>query len=156
MISRFCCYIDKVFDFGDRVKGFMIHVRSQGSRPQRFGAVPSSCLPCAGGASMPSNPNYVSQAIGWPCGSSQAKRRPNRGCLLSDPPEELRAMLFGSIINWVAIRCLTKQGRGGLSRSMDMSFFPSRSRCCKACSQRKVEVHGREEIEYYHRGWSVI
>jgi len=35
---------------------------------------------------------------------------------------------------------------------MGMSFFPSRSRCCKACSQRKVKVHDREEIEYYHRG----
>jgi len=35
---------------------------------------------------------------------------------------------------------------------MAMSFFPSRSRCCNECSQRKVEVHGREEIEYYHRG----
>ena len=33
-----------------------------------------------------------------------------------------------------------------------MSFFPSRHRCCKGCSQRKVTVHGREEIEYYHRG----
>jgi hypothetical protein len=35
---------------------------------------------------------------------------------------------------------------------MVMSFFPSRSRCCEACSQRKVKVHDREEIEYYHRG----
>jgi len=33
-----------------------------------------------------------------------------------------------------------------------MNFFPSRNRCCEACSQRKVKVHGREEIEYYHRG----
>ena len=33
-----------------------------------------------------------------------------------------------------------------------MSFFPSRHRCCKACSQRKVKVHGREDVEYYHRG----
>ena len=35
---------------------------------------------------------------------------------------------------------------------MEMNFFPSRSRCCEACSKRKVKVHGREEIEYYHRG----
>jgi hypothetical protein len=35
---------------------------------------------------------------------------------------------------------------------MGMSFFPSRHRCCEACSERKVKVHGREEIEYYHRG----
>ena len=35
---------------------------------------------------------------------------------------------------------------------MGMNFFPSRNRCCEACSQRKVKVHGREEIEYYHRG----
>jgi hypothetical protein len=33
-----------------------------------------------------------------------------------------------------------------------MSFFPSRHRCCPACSERKIKVHGREEIEYYHRG----
>jgi hypothetical protein len=35
---------------------------------------------------------------------------------------------------------------------MGMSFFPSRHRCCKACSQRKVKVRGQEVIEYYHRG----
>ena len=35
---------------------------------------------------------------------------------------------------------------------MDMSFFPSRHRCCKACSQRKIKVRGQEVIEYYHRG----
>jgi len=35
---------------------------------------------------------------------------------------------------------------------MDTSFFPSRHRCCEQCSRRKVTVHGREEIEYYHRG----
>jgi len=35
---------------------------------------------------------------------------------------------------------------------MGMSFFPSRNRCCEGCSERKVKVHGREEIEYYHRG----
>jgi len=35
---------------------------------------------------------------------------------------------------------------------MGMNFFPSRHRCCEACSERKVKVHGREEIEYYHRG----
>ena len=35
---------------------------------------------------------------------------------------------------------------------MGMNFFPSRHRCCKECSERKVKVHGREEIEYYHRG----
>jgi hypothetical protein len=35
---------------------------------------------------------------------------------------------------------------------MDMSFFPSRHRCCKACSQRKIKIHGEEVIEYYHRG----
>ncbi len=34
---------------------------------------------------------------------------------------------------------------------MDMSFFPSRHRCCEACSERKVKVHGQEVIEYYHR-----
>jgi hypothetical protein len=33
-----------------------------------------------------------------------------------------------------------------------MSFFPSRHRCCKACSQRKIKIHGEEVIEYYHRG----
>jgi len=33
-----------------------------------------------------------------------------------------------------------------------MSFFPSRHRCCKECSQRKVKVHGEEVVEYYHRG----
>jgi hypothetical protein len=35
---------------------------------------------------------------------------------------------------------------------MDMSFFPSRHRCCQGCSERKVKVHGQEVIEYYHRG----
>jgi hypothetical protein len=35
---------------------------------------------------------------------------------------------------------------------MGMSFFPSRHRCCKACSQRKIKIHGEEVIEYYHRG----
>jgi len=35
---------------------------------------------------------------------------------------------------------------------MGMNFFPSRNRCCDACSERRVKVHGREEIEYYHRG----
>jgi len=35
---------------------------------------------------------------------------------------------------------------------MDMSFFPSRHRCCPGCSERKLKVQGREEIEYYHRG----
>jgi hypothetical protein len=35
---------------------------------------------------------------------------------------------------------------------MDMSFFPSRHRCCEACSERKVKVHGQDVIEYYHRG----
>ncbi|MGD0920124.1 MAG: hypothetical protein ABSB22_27120 [Thermodesulfobacteriota bacterium] len=33
-----------------------------------------------------------------------------------------------------------------------MSFFPSRHRCCKACSQRKIKLHDEEVIEYYHRG----
>jgi len=33
-----------------------------------------------------------------------------------------------------------------------MSFFPSRHRCCKECSQRKIKIHGEEVIEYYHRG----
>ena len=33
-----------------------------------------------------------------------------------------------------------------------MSFFPSRHRCCKACSERKIKIHGQEVIEYYHRG----
>ena len=31
-------------------------------------------------------------------------------------------------------------------------FFPSRHRCCKECSQRKIKIHGQEVIEYYHRG----
>jgi hypothetical protein len=35
---------------------------------------------------------------------------------------------------------------------MGMSFFPSRHRCCQACSQRKIKLHGQEVIEYYHRG----
>jgi hypothetical protein len=35
---------------------------------------------------------------------------------------------------------------------MGMSFFPSRHRCCQACSQRKIKIHGEEVIEYYHRG----
>ncbi len=35
---------------------------------------------------------------------------------------------------------------------MGMSFFPSRHRCCETCSERKLTVHGQEEIEYYHRG----
>lgn len=35
---------------------------------------------------------------------------------------------------------------------MGMNFFPSRNRCCEARSERKIKVHGREEIEYYHRG----
>ena len=33
-----------------------------------------------------------------------------------------------------------------------MSFFPSRHRCCQACSERKIKLHGQEVIEYYHRG----
>jgi hypothetical protein len=35
---------------------------------------------------------------------------------------------------------------------MGMSFFPSRHRCCPACSERKIKVQGEELIEYYHRG----
>jgi hypothetical protein len=35
---------------------------------------------------------------------------------------------------------------------MGMNFFPSRHRCCEGCSERKLKVHGQEEIEYYHRG----
>jgi hypothetical protein len=35
---------------------------------------------------------------------------------------------------------------------MGMSFFPSRHRCCQACSERKIKVQGEEVIEYYHRG----
>ena len=35
---------------------------------------------------------------------------------------------------------------------MVTSFFPSRSRCCSQCCQRKVTVDDQEVIEYYHRG----
>ncbi len=33
-----------------------------------------------------------------------------------------------------------------------MNFFPSRHRCCKHCSQRKIKVNDQEVTEYYHRG----
>lgn len=35
---------------------------------------------------------------------------------------------------------------------MDTNFFPSRHRCCRQCSERKVTVNGKKLIEYYHRG----
>jgi hypothetical protein len=39
-----------------------------------------------------------------------------------------------------------------LWRWMGMNFFPSRSRHCPQCSQRKITVKGEQLIEYYHRG----
>ena len=33
-----------------------------------------------------------------------------------------------------------------------MNFFPSRHRCCKGCSQRRIKVNDQEVTEYYHRG----
>jgi len=35
---------------------------------------------------------------------------------------------------------------------MDMSFFPSRHRCCPQCAQRRLKIQGKEVLEYYHRG----
>lgn len=35
---------------------------------------------------------------------------------------------------------------------MDMSFFPSRHRCCPQCSERRLVIQGKKVTEYYHRG----
>jgi len=87
MISRFCCYIEQVFDFGDRVKG--IHDTRQKPRIPTSAIWSSAFFVFAmrrGSLNCHRIPNYVSQAIGWPLWVLTSQAPTESGCLLSDPP----------------------------------------------------------------------
>jgi hypothetical protein len=96
MMRRFCCYIDKVFDFGDRVRT----LRDQRQRPR----IPTSAIWMSAFAMFAMHRgslNAIESELRVPkrldglVGSDKpsADRIGDVFCLI--PPEELRAMLCG-------------------------------------------------------------
>jgi hypothetical protein len=74
-------------------------------------------------------------------------------CLI--PSEQLRVMLSGINHQLGRNKVLGKEGPLRFAALEEHEFFPSRHRCCKEYSQRKIKIHGQEVIEYYHRGISL-
>jgi len=153
MIGRFCCYIEKVFDFAQQ----MNTLRDARKRPR----IPTASLWVSVFflfVLRRGSLNAMESELRWP-------RRLERLVGTIKPSADRMGDVMGLIepdqLRERLCRINHRLGRnkvfakGGYLRFVALDgheFFSSRHRCCPGCSQRKIKIRGKKVIEYYHRG----
>lgn len=153
MMARFCRYVDKVFQFGQRLS------RLSDTRPR------------------PVIPTRAVFASAWPLFATargslnrleKEVRIPSRlrGLVGSHPPsadtigrvykrldsQSLRQLLCG-INHQLRRNKALGPGGGWMIAAVDgHEFFASRKRCCASCQTRSIQLKDKTVTEYYHRG----
>jgi hypothetical protein len=153
MMSRFCRYVEKVFDFGLRI-GQLKDPRQRPHIPlgaiwSRFFflfALRQRSLHAMEGQLR--QPRRMGRLIG--------PRKPSAdrmGQVLSFiDPDQLRAMLSGINHQLERNKRLKNNWPFRVGVIDGHEFFSSRQRCCPHCLQRRLAVKGEEVVESYHRG----
>jgi hypothetical protein len=153
MMSRFCGYIDKVFDFGEQLA--TLH----DSRPQpqiSAQAVFSTVFALLASGQKSLNavepfreaPRRLRFLIGPHMPSADTLGRVYAQ-MDSQPLREMLSQINHQIKRNKALSSAWPLTFAALDGH---EFFASRRRCCDQCSQRTVTVHGEPVTEYYHRG----
>ncbi|MGK5089980.1 transposase [Bdellovibrionota bacterium FG-2] len=155
MMARFCGYIDKVFDF----KAFahqMTDGRKRKSAPTSavWGAVFWMFITRQGSLNAVETELRINRRFVALVGKEKVSADTLGRVFCSMDPVPLREFL-GSINHHLKRNKCMRTHPGMPLRFVAVDgheFFANRCRNCKDCSERKIEVNGKEVIEYYHRG----
>ena len=153
MMARFCRYIEKVFDFGERIAKLKDHrLRPRIPTSAIWGSVfflfvmRQRSLNAMEGQLR--QPKRMERLIGNP--KPSADRMGEVLGLIH--PDLLRSLLSG-INHQVGRNKALQNGWPLRVGAMDgHEFFSSRRRCCPECSKRMVKVKKEKVVEYHHRG----
>lgn len=152
MISRFCKYIEKVFDFGKNLRLF----RDSRQKPQiSIGAIRLSAFFMF--AMRKGSINAIESEL-------QIPKRMEKIVGKRKPKADIIGNVF-AIIETDSLRQILSMINHRLKRNKALKtksplifaaidgheLFSSRSRCCDKCQIRNIEEKNRTVIEYYHR-----
>lgn len=153
MMARFCRYIVKVFDFGERI--------AQLKDPRLRPRIPT--LAIWGSVfflfvTRQRSLNAMEEQLRQPQRMERliGKKKPSADRMgdvlgLMDP-DQLRGLLSG-INHQVGRNKALQNGWPFRVGAVDgHEFFSSRHRCCPQCCKRTVKVKKQKVVEYYHRG----
>jgi hypothetical protein len=154
MMSRFCRYVDKCFDFRDLLPLFS----DSRKKPQIPGAAVFAAVFALFTCSRASLNSLEKDLIHFPARL--------RGLVGPKPPSIDTVGRVYSLADSDGLRQMLRRVHHRLKRNKALAdgddlkvaavdgheFFKSRKRCCPQCQQRTLTVKGEEVVEYYHQG----
>ena len=153
MLSRFCRYAEKVFDFSSLMEGLIDH-RQQGRIPTAAVFLAALTMMLLRRGSL----NAIEQDLRMPRRlegiiGPQSPSADTIGRVYAEiDSDSLRAMLASIHHRLKRNKAVPALGALRIAAVDGHEFFSSRRRCCDACQQRTLTVQGKPVVEYYHQG----
>lgn len=154
MMSRFCRYIDKCFDFSELLPLFS----DSRKKPQIPGAAVFASVFCLFACNRQSLNSLEKDLVRFPARL--------RGIVGARPPSIDTIGRVYSLADSDSLRGILNQVHHRLKRNKALAdgdemkvaavdgheFFKSRKRCCEQCQQRAIKTKDGDAVECYHQG----